>query len=517
MPVPTTYAIAFGNNGQLVLSTNAGTSWSPTSSGFGTANIYAGTIAGAYVSLVGQNGNTSYATKSGPTITAFTAQSTGSSQDLYSVTYGLTQTVAVGAAGQICNAITPAAWNVQTIGSNTWRSVSYRLGIGFIAVGDNGAVTTSTNGIAWTAVQYLGSTSLKMIYSAELNKFIIYGSNNVWLYNGSVFTDTHLSNVWPVTSTIQSVSMSSVGAWTVGTGGVIAASTDLSNWLIFPSPFSLTSTQIGVIWSGAEFFALDSAGTLGAVSLASYAPYNSQEITTLVPTVNHGWYYIQDKRWYLYSDSYQAEVVSGSNTVSGYQVHTLKYSPKLATPIEVFNFIYNQKTQTYQKDIVFQKTIAFTNSGITPEFTLSGQVVSLNGVYTTTIGILGSPLTYENLGTRNGNAGQTFHTNYSPLDKSTSLHLYVSTTSNGLIDLTAAIGSSIIVDYDLGTVQFINADSYIGGAIFLYYGVGINIFYEPKNTTNTITATTASVNPALDGIGAGFIQVSISDRNISNV
>jgi hypothetical protein len=242
-----------------------------------------------------------------------------------------------------------------------------------------------------------------------------------------------------------------------------------------------------------------------------------QEITALVPTVNHGWYYIQDKRWYLYSDSYQAEVVSGSNTVSGYQVHTLKYSPKLATPIEVFNFIYNQKTQTYQKDIVFQKTIAFTNSGITPEFTLSGQVVSLNGVYTTTIGILGSPLTYENLGTRNGNAGQTFHTNHSPLDKSVSPHLYVSTTSNGLIDLTAAIGSSIIVDYDLGTVQFITADSYIGGAIFLYYGVGFNIFYEPKNTTNTITATTASVNPALDGIGAGFIQVSISDRNISNV
>ncbi len=145
--------VAIGKNGTILTSSDTVT-WSARSSG--TANDLNGIAYGNGVFAVVE-GTSGDETLSSPDGVAWSRQSLGAAAALRAVTFGQGRFVAVGEQGAIWTSTDGVSWSNRPTGvastlkavtfGNIFRNGTHPL---FVAVGERGALLTSSDGLAWT-------------------------------------------------------------------------------------------------------------------------------------------------------------------------------------------------------------------------------------------------------------------------------------------------------------------------------------------------------------------------------
>ena len=269
---------------------------------------------------------------------------------------------------------------------------------------------------------------------------------------------------------------------------------------------------------------------------------------TWSPIINHGWFYVHDEEWYLYSDAYQAQIMTGTDTLSGLQFVDLDYEPKSGVPIQVRGYTYDRIKQRYIADIDLKKKIEFSETPVDSEFILDFSStpprIWLDDVYTTEIGATvtltngvctntTALLTLEELGISTGEANQEFNTVYSPIDSSADVELWtyvnplIPTAWTIISPLTSFSGhtNEVKIDYDTGLIRFGNSNGSTGKGliptagshIVIHYTRTVAALYEPEKTSDLIVAHTANINPTVSAIDSGFVQVSTSSVSPAHI
>jgi hypothetical protein len=263
------------------------------------------------------------------------------------------------------------------------------------------------------------------------------------------------------------------------------------------------------------------------------------------PKLNHGFYYIHDEEWYLYSDWYQTEVFAKANTISGMNYVDMQYDYKRAVPIKVRDFLFDHETGRYKVDTEFRKKVEFTESGTDPEFivdtTYSPPRIWLNDDYVTQVG---SPITLvsgvadadtvtslELVDVANGTANQEYYLLRSPVDRWSDLEVwtYSDATSprqwtvlSGL-DVFVGSGAQVYVDYDLGIIRFGDYDidaatgageiPQVNQRIAVHYYQSLAATYEPIDSRDYVKARNANTNPLYSPSNTGFISLSTKSED----
>jgi hypothetical protein len=207
--------IAVGGNGTLQTSAT-GASWTTGNSGT-TKVLYSVATSGNFYVGVAAEGK--YITS--PDGAAWTERSSPVTTNLYSVTYGNGQFVAVGAGGVILVSSNGTSWTSRGTSAFTGvlNSVTWAESQGlYIAVGA-GAIYTSPTGTTWTP------------RTSPVSNTILYGVGNTGTFvtavgaNGTIITSAD-GVTWRIqssgiTSTLYSVTSSDSTIVAVGTGGVV--------------------------------------------------------------------------------------------------------------------------------------------------------------------------------------------------------------------------------------------------------------------------------------------------------
>jgi len=258
------------------------------------------------------------------------------------------------------------------------------------------------------------------------------------------------------------------------------------------------------------------------------------------PKIHHGHFYVYDEEWILFSDSYQQEYFTADHVISGQQYLDMKYDYKPGRPLQVRRYNFNTHLGRHFVEDDFRKKVEFTESGTDLEFKVdfdySPPRIWLNGEYNTAIGgpvttVSGVPdaadiLALELVGISDGTPEQQFYLNYSPVDPSQELELWVwkgaaSTAEQwDLISGVAPFVSSGLhakIDRDHGILTFGDFDEVTGeGAgkipgsgylIGMHYTKSLTLNYEPFFGCNHILAKSADVNPVAGSTRQGFVQI----------
>ncbi|MDZ4261830.1 MAG: hypothetical protein U1B30_05800, partial [Pseudomonadota bacterium] len=141
---------------------------------------------------VGANGAI-YRNSSGSVTDGWTAMSSGTSQDLYGVSYVNGLFVAVGAAGTLLTSADGITWTAQTSNTNSsLRHVAYGAGT-YVVVGDAGAVVSSADAAVWTSQAIPTTESFYSICFGPDLQFIAVGTTGTLAYS-----TTGLDGSWSV-------------------------------------------------------------------------------------------------------------------------------------------------------------------------------------------------------------------------------------------------------------------------------------------------------------------------------
>jgi hypothetical protein len=149
------------------------------------ALAYAG---GPIYVAVGAGGKIYRNTASGLT-SAWTEESSGTVQDLYGISYVNGLFVAVGANGTLLTSSDGIAWTAQTSNTNnSLRSVAYGIptgGVGtYVAVGDAGTIVSSSDAVNWTPQTTIPTTqSLYSVCFGPDLQFIAVGTAGTIAYS----------------------------------------------------------------------------------------------------------------------------------------------------------------------------------------------------------------------------------------------------------------------------------------------------------------------------------------------
>lgn len=255
------------------------------------------------------------------------------------------------------------------------------------------------------------------------------------------------------------------------------------------------------------------------------------------PKINHGYFYVHDEEWYLYSDSYLTQYFTASGVEGGKQYLQLSHDYKPTIPIQVRTYRYDFNTGRHLVDTEFRKVVDWLDDTV-PQFKVdldySPPRVWLDNDYSEEIGIEIIPVSgevdlddmaqLERLGTSDGTADQLYRTEYNPIDPDLPVEIWtwgyddnaVSwTVIDMLTDFTSSGVEEVKFDYDRGTVLF--GDSTTGGAIppqghkiGIRYGKGIELTYEPQHSRDDILAYQdgSNVNPVKSATSKGFVFAS---------
>ena len=149
-----------------------------------------------------------------------------------------------------------AAWNVGTpLGTNDLLGVGF--GTVFVAVGANGAMYSSTNGTAWTALNFTVASNLNAaVYGGN---YVAAGAGGVMLFSSDAATWTQSPS--QTSNDLYSLATNGSGAYVaVGASGTILTSGDGQNWTVANSG---TSNHLyGVTYGNGLFIAAGANGTL---------------------------------------------------------------------------------------------------------------------------------------------------------------------------------------------------------------------------------------------------------------
>jgi len=257
------------------------------------------------------------------------------------------------------------------------------------------------------------------------------------------------------------------------------------------------------------------------------------------PRVNHGWFYVFDEEWYLYSDTYQTQYFSTLNTISGQQYLDLDYDFKPTIPIQVHRYEFKPALgRHFMRDQVRRK-IEFTVSGNDSEFIvdtdyspprlwLDGELHEAVGAPLTLISGIVDPSETANLelvGISDGSALQEYSVIYSPMDPFADLQVFTYSDPaqptewdiiSGVEEFNGS-GLQVNVDHDRGTLRFGDYDQSDGtgdgmippiySRIAIHYTKGLVALYEPDFGGDYITARTANVNPVASSTYRGFVHL----------
>jgi len=222
-----------------------------------TATIPAGTAGQVDVTAVTTGGGTS-ATSANSQYTylpALTAQTSGTTSILWSVTYGNNTFVAVGNGGVVRTSTDGETWTPQTA-----ATVAPLLGVTygnntFVAVGGGGNVRTSADGVTWT-VQASGITTTLYGVTYGNNTFVAVGNG------GTVLTSadgvTWASQASGTEDTLSDVVYGNNTFVAVDQGGGVLTSADGVTWTVQAS--EITTALLGVTYGNNTFVAVGQGG-----------------------------------------------------------------------------------------------------------------------------------------------------------------------------------------------------------------------------------------------------------------
>ena len=178
-----------------------------------------------------------------------TARASGTTSNLWGVTWNGSEFLAVGDNGTVLTSVDGATWARGSAGSAQSLSSVAWSGSQFVAVGSNGTVLTSPDGVAWMS-QSSGTTALLYSVAWTGSQFIAVGG-----FNSTIITSPDGSH-WTVQPTglpdvFQGVAASPAEAVAVSRSGTILSSPDGQTWMQRAS----SGGYYGVTWSGAQFVA----------------------------------------------------------------------------------------------------------------------------------------------------------------------------------------------------------------------------------------------------------------------
>jgi len=195
--------VALGADG-TVLTSSDGTTWTAATAIAGASGMHAiayGVVngTGIYVA-VGDAGVIDYNGNAGVGGN-WTPASSGTAQNLYGVAFLNSQFVAVGAQGTVVTSPDGITWTVQTSAAsattNALRAVAYGVvnGTGtYVAVGDAGTVLSSTDAVTWTAQSPPTPQNLNAIAFGPDAQFVAVGAAGTTVY-GTTGTSWASNNV----------------------------------------------------------------------------------------------------------------------------------------------------------------------------------------------------------------------------------------------------------------------------------------------------------------------------------
>ncbi|MEI7537502.1 MAG: hypothetical protein WCJ76_09835, partial [Comamonadaceae bacterium] len=258
--------VAAGTGGAIYSSPD-GATWSAANYG-GSGNINAGAYFGTF-KLVGDGGLVLLSSDA----TTWTAEVSGTTQNLYAIaSNSLNLNVAVGANGTIISSVDGVTWTPAT-NSGTTRDLyavtyaAYGSGL-WLAVGAGGAMVQSTDGLTWTSVASNTLADLRSIaYGTQLltsttgvttatSQFVVVGAA------GSVLSSTD-GATWSTQTLAGAGNLNAVtyGAQyvAVGAGGKTFISADGASWT---ATTPVTSQNLYAVARGAlAYSAVGAAGT----------------------------------------------------------------------------------------------------------------------------------------------------------------------------------------------------------------------------------------------------------------
>lgn len=178
--------LALGSDGSVIKSNSVDVlSWESASGISGASTMNSITVGlGRYVAV--GNGGQVYTNTGDAASGTWTAQTSNTTNDLYSVSYLNGQFVAVGAMGTLLTSADGVSWAVRASNiSSNLQTVAYGAST-YVAVGDAGAITSSPDAITWAAQTTLpGGQSLRSITFGIDNQFIAVGTAGTLAYSAS--------------------------------------------------------------------------------------------------------------------------------------------------------------------------------------------------------------------------------------------------------------------------------------------------------------------------------------------
>jgi len=174
---------------------------------------------------------------------SWTKRTSGTTKNLYGVTYGNSTFVTVGDNGTIFTSSSGTSWTSRTSGTTkNLYGVTYGDGL-FVTVGDNATILTSSDGTTWTNTSTNKRTTLRYFSKADTNHLygVTYGDDlfvtvggNATIFtssDGTTWTERDgLRSTWATPKYLKGVTYRKKLFVAVGRNGLILNSPDGTTW-----------------------------------------------------------------------------------------------------------------------------------------------------------------------------------------------------------------------------------------------------------------------------------------------
>jgi hypothetical protein len=269
------------------------------------------------------------------------------------------------------------------------------------------------------------------------------------------------------------------------------------------------------------------------------------------PVINHGYFYLLEDEFYLYSDDsitlYPAsgQLVSSDIdiTISGGSYLDYDLEPKPGIPILCRSFTWNGSF--YKVADEFRKVISFTskiqsdgstlptkigdeilweniNTSVKEFIVLPDKFIFNQEVVSSVGRTLSDTTNFNNfdlqsmelVGSTTDLDLQEHHLKYAPVSrgKPVQVLLYdgISLQEYTIVESFTSALNEVKVDYDLGTLQFNsgNAKPLVGSSIYVAYWKTFALEYEPINSRDTIIDSQVDINPLTKFKADGFVFIN---------
>lgn len=193
-----------------------------------------------------------------PNAAAWSVQSSGTTADLYAIyKYSTTRIVAGGKLGTMITSTVGATWAVLAA-INSLNAVCVFMPLGWVAVGNNGRVCSSADGLSWLGFTSVTSSALYAVMHNPSWGFTAVGASGAQVYSGFGFAAWILLGTLGA-GTYRSMAAGSAGTVLVGdTGSILRQSGNTFVACTSPTAENLHA----VAWDGIRYVAVADHGVV---------------------------------------------------------------------------------------------------------------------------------------------------------------------------------------------------------------------------------------------------------------